>query len=71
MPDEHPEREATIAEKVNPVVPEPGNPAGKPIADGTVVPTDDDEGREQVDESEHDDIWAQAEVTEHDPELAP
>lgn len=69
MPDQHEDRESTIAEKVNPVVPEPGNPAGKPIADGTIVPTDED--RVQVDPSEHDDVWANAVVTEHDPELKP
>lgn len=57
---EHDHRELTDAEKLNDGP--PGNVAGKPIVEGTRL---DDDNREQLPESEHDAVWAEATVTEH------
>lgn len=59
------ERAPTEAEKLN--TEEPGNVAGKPVLEGTPIDADlDDDAREQVDPSAHDDVWAAAVVLDHE-----
>lgn len=61
------DREPTEAELLN--TGQPGNVSGKPIADDVLIDTHGtDEDREPVDEAQRDDVWANAVVTEHDPE---
>lgn len=54
------EREIPEAEKLNTY--EDGNPAGKPVQDGTEFDPDAaaDDDREQIPEDERDDVWAEA-----------
>ncbi len=54
------DREPTDAELLN--TGEPGNEAGKPIQEGTVIDpnADADADREQLDPADHDSVWADA-----------